>query len=324
MKRLLLWTGGLVLVLAIAAAGPLLWARWALTAQPSCDLPCQDPGQEREIGPDGKPLNYSAGLRPRCPLVTLHLELARPVARRNTRYALWHRATLRNNSCFELGGFKVSDFILSLDDWDAHSHSTMPLETMSFRVWGPDGKEIPRQESGPDRLRRFAREWDGKTIPPQQQAPRIYLYSSDPAYKRQFEHVRLNGNWDLEGLMPGKAIQTVPSVLSPESRWPMTFRLIPRPADAETPPPGFKVLDWFIFTQPGKYLIQAVFEAPYLEARIIRPYNDRVPRRLYLLLEAFHELYGWGMTPLKASTFWSSNRYRVRAESQVLEFTVKP
>lgn len=322
MKRLFLWTGGIVLVLALAAGGPLVWARWALTAQPSCDLPCQDPGREVEIGAVGKPLNDV--YRPNCQLVTLHLELARPVARRNTRYALWHRATLRNNSCFELGGFEADDFILSLDDWDAHSHSSLPLKTMSFRVWGPDGREIPRQESGHERFRRFAREWDGKSIPPQQNAPKTYLYANDPTFKQQFQNVRLDGNWGLVGLMPGQAIQTVPSVLSPESRWGMTFRLIPTPSDAETPPPGFKILDWFTFTQPGKYRIQAVFEPLMLETRIIRPHRDRVPHRLRLLLEAFHEVYGWGMTPLKASTYWSERRYHVRAESAILEFTVKP
>lgn len=321
MKRLLLWAVGITVALALAAAGPLLWARWALTAQPSCDLPCQDPGDEPEIGADGKPVNHV--YRPRCPLATLHLELARPVARRNTRYALWHRATLRNNSCFELGGFEVDDFILNMDEWNSLYTSGLSMETLRIRVWGPDGKEIPRQENETDKFRRFAREWDGKTMPPAPKGPSTRLYDNDPEFKRQFQHVRLDGSWGLEGLMPGKVIRTVPSILFPVSEWGLRFKLLPTPADAETPPPGFKVLDWFIFTQPGSYRIQAVFEAPSLEARTIRPYKDQVPRRLYYLLEAIHEMAGWGMTPLKATTFWSERRYHVRAESQVLEFTVK-
>jgi hypothetical protein len=324
MKRFFKWTGALMTVLALAAGGTLLWARWALTAQQACDLPCRDLGREPAIGPDGKPVD--GVYRPGCPFVTLKLELARPVARRNTPYALWHRVTLRNNSCFELGSTWAHDFLLNMDEWEYTRQVGLPMQTLGFRVWGPDGREVPRLLSQADDADRIRRGWDEKSPPPRVPAPKrtMFLYDIDPDYKRWFKDTGIDGDWFLGDLLPGKAIYTVPSVLHPKSRTGWLTMREPAPPGAETPPPGFKILDWFIFTQPGTYRIQAVFEKSDLGVSTIRPHRSKVPLWLYHVMAALDEMTGWGVNPLVEGSFWHGGTYHVRVESNTLEFTVEP
>ncbi|PCI31526.1 MAG: hypothetical protein COB53_13085 [Elusimicrobia bacterium] len=134
---------------------------------------------------------------------------------------------------------------------------------------------------------------------------------------------------NIFGLARNEAITTVPSILKPRKKrfisidWKTGrhgIRLVPAsiPPGAEKAPPGFKILDDYVFTIPGEYTIETFYEGE-IDAEPIFPHD--VPL-----------VFDWGLLALRFVGFdfypdpdtWIEQRYIVNIRSNKLHFTVAP
>lgn len=311
MRRFARWSLALLGLAAAYAAVSVAVGRWALTTRANCELPCQDLGLDVET-PPGKGHGTTV-YRPRCAPLRLDLELYRPKARRNTRYALWHRLTMKNISCYRLSGLDAKDLVSTWESYEI-AHWKPGTGGLSFRVWGPDGKEVPT----------------GKFDTPGRP---VYRYSEDPKALKSMERLyKMETFWGF-ALESNESIATIPSILHPMTLVPasdmtqplaavdgMAFATFPTPKDAEIPPAGFKILDSFVFNNPGAYKIQAVFDAK-IDAEAILPYLKRVPDWLAWPMDALKRC-GLDFYPDLNPIF--RNSYHVHVESKQSEFKVEP
>lgn len=288
-------------------AASIIVSRRAWMTRDECHLPCRDLG--REVLRPAASKMHEPTYRPACRPLELQLVLHRPVARRNSRYSLWYRAKIQNVSCYDLDWVDKNGFIYSLDEFGLTSFHN---EGLGFRIWGPDGREVPQGN--------FEKSSDY-----------AYLYGSDNAEisRRQ----AADKYFDSGDLPSGASFETVASTLEPTRRV-ATASFDPRsgdsihgfrpeainpPPDAETPPPGFKVLDAFQLRQPGKYRIQATFEDDYVRASA--RFSRKVPN--WLAFPA-RKLSRAGLPIFPPVEDRESRIFSVRAESAVAEFTVPP
>lgn len=306
-RKLLRWGLGATALLVAYSAVSVLYVRWALTKRAACSMPCRDLGLEVEA--PGLMKDSPPTYRPGCKPLDLKLELHRPQARRNSRYALWYRLTMTNVSCYQLPYFGTAEFSESWEEDTVRSGLGQDGDLV-IRVWGPDGDEIQRGNF-------------------KVESPRTFLYKTDSAaFQRHL--ARLDKETLSLKMDPGDSISSLPSMLWPsvlegsidwkvgEKVW--SYNPRPLPKDAETPPEGFTILDSFVFERPGTYTIQAFYEAK-LSAEPIRPYAKGVPVAIglpiYMLSWIGVDLYP-DRKPL------SAHDYLMRAESQKLPFAVAP
>lgn len=305
-RRFLRWGGGVAALLFVYSAISVLYVRWALTKRAECAMPCRDLGFEVAIPGERKDSPHV--YRPACKPLDLKLELHRPQARRNSRYALWYRLTLTNVSCYRFPYFSTAEFG---ETWEGKGINSGLGQNgnLVIRVWGPDGNEIPRVNFKVGN-------------------PRTYLYHTDmAAYQRLLARLDKSLNLDLG---PGASVSSLPSALWPrvDARridWTIgevvgIYAERPLPKDAETPPEGFTILDSFVFKTPGTYTIQAVYEK-VIDAEPIYPYARRIPLAFQVpcyLLDRIGIDFQPDYMPML------SQHYLMRAESEKLGFTVAP
>lgn len=293
-------------ILLAYVAGSVIYCRWALTKRAACSQPCQELGLQ--VAVPGKHKDSPSIYRPLCDPLRLDLELYRPVARLNTRYALWYRLRLTNGSCYELSRLDAEDFIASWETSEMFNRK-WGRSGLTIHIWGPDGSEV-----SPGRFNPTHR----------------YLYTFyREAYHRLQHSAHLTPDWSF-GLNPGESIESVPSVLDPVEEVPAVdlktgvhgygYSPVAAPKDAETPPTGFKILDGFVLSRPGKYRIQAAYEGD-VDAQAIFPYSGREPDWVAWPMVAL-EKCGINLFPDPAPLI--SQTYRVRAASEVREFQVGP
>lgn len=309
MRRSLVIVAVGIALAASYAIGSVMAIRWALTARAPCDLPCKDLGLAIETPSTSK--DGAAVYRPRCQPLRLQLELHRPQARRNTRFALWHRMKLTNDSCYKLTRVDFGDF---MDTWESlEAVRSIPDDKgVVFHIWGPDGKEVPPMEFY------------------QLGYPHTYVYGLDSTSSEWLKVERDQGAYGPDGLGPGEAIATIPTVLRPRREVPAvnietgmhgfgTVEVAP-PKDAEKPPTGFKVLDSFVLTKPGEYKIQVVFDST-VTAEAICPYGNSLPDWLGWPIVTMKDL-GFNYFPDFAPLL--PQNYHVHAKSAVVPFSVAP
>lgn len=300
-RRIFIWGLSLSAFLIVYTSISVVFVRWATTKRAACLMPCQDLGLEVAIPP--KKRESLAVYKPRCVPLKLELELHRPLARRNTRYALWHRVTLTNDSCYRLLNISRHEFVVSLETENL-SATFARNGALQIRVWDSDGRELV-----PGNFK--------------VESPRTYLYFWDSAAFRKLDQ-------RSENLEPGESIVSIPSVLMPTVDYEgvnmqtgdheRLFMPRPVPIDAETPPAGFKILDLFVFERPGTYTIQAVFESK-VDAEPILPYEKRIPFLLHLPVYLLEKC---GLDFYPDSRPLLSNDYLVHVESERIPFTVAP
>ncbi|MEK6536699.1 MAG: hypothetical protein AABZ63_04370 [Actinomycetota bacterium] len=308
--------GGLILGLTAA----ILAARWAIAYKEPCAKACQDLGAvvaQAPKDPRDKPV-----YRPTCQPLELKLELFRAEAKTNTRHTLWYRATLRNVSCLMIGGLFADDFVERRTSF-CGSHLDCP--GLSLMAWGPDGREL--EALGPatssNIFRNNSTEY-GEVIP----------YQSDyDAYKQARKGLPFTYESDLFALYPDQSFTTVPSILEPytlEDLDVVTQRgrgtmVVRRPArftgePAPAPPPGFRILDQFVFKTPGVYRIRAVYGGT-ISAIHLYPYEEHVPDWLAWVMRQLRDVFGLDTFPPKEKNGrWG--KYISRTVSPAVEFTV--
>lgn len=307
-RRLLLGASGILLVWTTAS---FVAVRWAWVTREMCPQPCQDLGLEvlKPAQMQGMTVMKGAVHRPACSPLKLDLELHRPVTRRDTRYTLWYRARLTNQSCF---AFDVASSMLLLSP--DHLRETSFNEIgFFFEVLGPDGAKVPQGGFSPSSRYDF-------------------LYRLDEeAYRkaRAFVDSRIGEQGNLR---PGESIETVPTVLDPHEKQVVTqvtgphhaHRLVPvaPPPGAEQGPPGFKVLDTYIFRKKGTYRIKAVYRG---EAGAIPYFNKS--RQIPDWLRLPHSLlsYHLGISAFKRTAYdaQSYEDYNLDVASPELPFIVE-
>lgn len=283
------WVASLLLVLAYCGASVFVCRRaWAKRLD--CGMPCPIPKASDALGA--------------CGPVRMDFEIFSPIAKRNTRYTLWYRIKLTNQSCYEVRNFELNDLMFSLDEMG--SVRFPESNALNFRVWGPDGKELKQGM--------FAKSSDYHSL-----------------YRASEQEL---GKWNKEAdraerrLAPGQSFTSIPSELAPIRRttqidWStgrhgIGYERIEPPTGTEKPPKGFRILDSYSFDRPGSYKIQALYSHRVSAALPTRALED-VPWPLRLpvgMLSAF----GLSIQP---AAFDDDIQFDLRLESQVFAFRVE-
>ncbi len=324
-------------VLGLAALAAVVFAaRWALNYRAPCSQPCRDLGiyppkpysidYSDPAQPWLKPASIQARMKvpeppcpaPKCAPLKLDLELFKPEAKVNRRYTLWYRVSMKNVSCVKLG-FLGGDFFMGPGDRNRNYHAASGFK---IKVRDPHGNEVP--DSGAPRPFSTAPEDNteyGDVIP----------YDHDPAVGLKLaKDIPMDSDWDFY-LNPGQSIATLSSRLHP-TRMELVGMIdeYGRPGSgplyvdvdlkgAPKPPPGFRILEQFIFKKPGKHTIQVTMENARLPATPSFPYEGPVPAPLCRFMRFAGFIGEYDCSPASRDT----RKYHVRAESQTLEFEVK-
>lgn len=270
---------------AVAAAvlltfvGLLLAAHWAVSQKAVCALPCRDLS--------------------RCQPLELSLELAAPAAPMNKRYTLWYRATVKNVSCFVTESITLGSLMRGTG-------------YLKLRIWDPTGALVePIGEPG----------WGNRT-----EFGDVFPFADTPPRPGPGVSVREDPGYTWLRLIPGGTVSTGQSELHPHrlslgpaqdgpNRGTAEY-VSPAKTDARPGPAGYLVLNEYLFTRPGTYRIQAIFEESCYFSPIY-PYEHYVPPSIQRILSS---------TPAWRLGLWrpyERKEVRVRAESSIQEFRVK-
>lgn len=235
----------------------------------------------------------------------MDFEVFRPIAKRNTRYTLWYRMKLTNQSCHEIWGLELNDLMFSQEQ----SGSTRLTEgnALNFIVWGPDGAEVKQGT--------FAKSRDYE-----------FLYRpSDRELKAWQAETERTGRL----LLPGATFTSIPSQLAPlrqttridwtTGRHSIGYEHIPPPPGAESPPPGFRVLDTYSFDKPGVYRIQALY-SDRVTATAFRTGLENVP---WLAALPTHFLLSFGVYVVPLKDAGESRYLDLQLKSDPFEFRVE-
>lgn len=242
-------------------------------------------------------------------LIKLNLSLAEPTAKAGKRYSLWAKVVLTNVSCHDLSVVDAEPFFSSKD-----------RTRLSFVVRDAAGAEVPLAGAPGSSQTEY-----GRVIPYSDDMTTFNQMRADPDLRMD--------DYGFVTLKPGKSLATSASTLDPheELGWgpapgpPGFFShgMQVRTASAigiRPPPAGFRSLDRFVFTKPGRYTIRAVYDHPELIASPRYPYASRVPSPMIRLLNFL------GLSRMGDSNraYFDSVKRAVRAESEAVEFEVRP
>jgi len=242
----------------------------------------------------------------------LSFKLDRPTAQAGSRYPLWYRLGIKNLSCGE-----ATAKLAALKFAGDYDH-------LSFRVQGPSGAIIP-----PD----YAYPYDGSIVPYQVDA------GAEPNLKEPIKPAS-----EFFTIGPGTEVVSTPATYSPfvhspghsgpelwtghtdpkydeiknaESRRRAERILREMEKQKPSPPPaGFRFIDDFVFTEPGKYKIQAIYSGEVFFSPPPQPFAG----------------YPWPLNELAVDILRLFGRYeprdgqwqKVNAVSDPLEFEVRP
>lgn len=312
--------------LALAGAGLIylvvgvLYYRWALNYQPPCSQPCRDLGEER-ISINYRNIGPVTLFRPRCNPVRLELEVFKPETRTGRRYTLWYRVRMKNVSCFNLNILRAHFFIGS----KGVSPRYYSDHGFRFKILDPKGRDVEDINSGgPGKVKQSEY---GNVIP----------YDSDhEAHERMKTALKLSSDWYFS-LDPGQEIATNPFSLAPyylelgarqnqngppgfSQSGPGMVRVKAVLPNAPVPPPGFRVLENFVFDDPGKYRIQVVMDAGENRLTAIYPYERWPP----LIIRGVMSLLGIARGNDFSPVYRDSKSCWFGAQSNWVEFRVTP
>lgn len=337
-RRILIWLAAFAGLGLLALAAASYAAFWALNYQAPCAQPCRDlgvyplePSTTDHSDPTNSflnPANIQARENnkvekpnppPKCSPLKLDLELFKPETKANKRYTLWYRVTMKNISCLKLGNLDGLFF-------DGTMVPQRPYHTASgfkIKIWDSLGREV-RDLGIPSS---FSTAPENKT-----EYGDVIPYDNNPGVALKLaEDLGMTPNLSFD-LAPGQSITTFPSRLFP-TRMELVgmideygrpgsgpqYRIIDL-KDAPKPPPGFRILEQFVFGKPGKYRIQVIMEDANLPAKPLYPYAERVPWQLGRIMRFLGMVGGYDLEPVSRDT----RQYHVLVESQTLEFEVKP
>lgn len=235
----------------------------------------------------------------------MDFEVFRPIAKRNTRYTLWYRIKLTNQSCHDVWGLELNDLMFSRDQVGLKSYSEN--DALNFRVWGPDGAEV--KQGTFDKSRDYA-----------------FLYRpSDKELEAWKAAVERTGRI----LPPGATFTSIPSQLAPlrqttridwtTGRHGIGYEHIAPPPGAESPPPGFRILDTFSFDKPGVYRIQALY-SDRVTATAFRTGLETVP---WVAALPTRFLLNFGDFALPLNDAGESSEIDLQLKSEPFEFRVE-
>jgi hypothetical protein len=286
-------------------------AYWAY--QPPCHAACPDEGMK---GLFHNELMSARVLVPKCCPVKLHFELAKAEALAHRRYTLWYRYSLTNITCGRLSDFKSYKFVPH-DGKKSNVH---------FRVWDPDGKlmEVLDSPTADTSLGGYSIVHNGETT----EYGGVIPYGDAWSYEEQLQKDLPSKHIDKfyhDELDPGETVHSAPSKVWPhilgehdlvgtEGGEPYIGTAIgdvasPIRITPPEPPSGYRIMDQFVFNRPGSYKIQAVYE----DTIFLRPIFPNFEARRMPYSE-------WGDLAPPTQPL----EYSVHAESEVVEFMVKP
>ncbi|HBL18961.1 MAG: hypothetical protein A2X36_15020 [Elusimicrobia bacterium GWA2_69_24] len=301
-RRIRLLTGATAL--AVLAALYVLGMRFAYLKEVSCEQPCRD------LGTNGDTVR-----QPLCAPLKLELGLADPKARIGRRYSLWYRVRMTNTSCFLLHALTAEHFMTTRGLDSAHATGI----GLYLRVLDPDGNELAPlgAPTGAERTEY------GSVIP--------YRFDHK-ASQKAFKELSVGDHWSFD-FLPGRSIETIPSVLEPRQHALVAPALpckveggervceyaegemhVENPGAPE-PPAGFRILDQYVFKRGGRYRIQAVYEYKELWAEPIYRYDHLAVGPIFLVKDLF------GVDLIHSRRH---GKYFVRAVSDPVEFEVVP
>jgi hypothetical protein len=227
--------------------------------------------------------------------IELHLELGEFPVRSNSRYTIAYAATLKNVLQSHL--LIAPDFFRQNVLFDAARSKRRWFRLEIRDEGGREVRPVPALDSN-------------QPIP----------YRLDAAADRL---PRLEDEMAPTWIMPGEEWRSLSSILAPfeyafrqemTARGPATIK-VPRSvklAGYEAPPPGYRILDRFIFRQPGRYSVRVVFDD---DVSVIPAYRwaDKLPKELRRALALL------GLSPAVPLT-----RISIHAGSETRWFEVKP
>jgi len=271
-----------------------------------CSLPCKDLGTKPYEGESGV-----AQYIPECKPFSLHLELHKPEVKVDNRFGLAYRLSLRNECCRK--GLLTAGIF-------AGGKPSSSSNGVSFRVWGPDGKRVENEGPFP---------WEGALVP--------YQVDITELRSKGFDH----GGYTIK---PGETLVTSPSIFSPfkvergghaiedfmkrttDPRAKAFYRKEIEKRDAEfrkeierldppQPPPGYRMLMQYQFSEPGIYRIQAVY-GDVVSFDGGPTWLHTLPSLLEDLVGLTLEIFGFPVSYPGSAWYW------VDAESEIIEFKV--
>ncbi|MBI5883452.1 MAG: hypothetical protein HZB91_10165 [Elusimicrobia bacterium] len=294
-------SAGLAFVFLWRASAPLILSY--LSKRAACSQPCAEP----------------TGCQP----VSLELELARPWAKARTPYALWYRMRLLNQSCFPI--------LVQADCFYDEESPGQGLDARQFSLTVRDskGKDFVSEHYRADGYRADGT-LDDVSKPYGTLAADVIPYQMDRTVRnRLLDEGRINGMGFIT-LAPGEFIVTQPAVLDPYSEVQHEVRFsdggfgtsagrfpAPAPLGAETPPPGFRVLNYY-FPKPGRYTIVATYRDEELVSYDFPRYR-RLPQSVGVFLSLADFFLGTDTTPDER---WTD--MKIDAVSKTLDFEVRP
>lgn len=294
---------GISILLSVGMlTGLVVLDEWFSTPM-DCPSPCKDPGIAEDI--------------PTCQAAEFKLELYKTTVPKGKSHSLWYKAVLKNISCVSFAGLLANDLI----------------EGPEFKIWDPSGSIVEPSRS----------EYDG-IIPYSFDREVLQVLSRD-ASRNISESWSSIMFWRLD-LGPGESFSVLPSAAIPSLIW-LQPHTISRPLDYSVfneafrpiieeklrgkqipePPSGYTApRNNYIFQEPGKYRVRAIFRGNYEKKRL---YPGRDNFRAYVLfpiLSVVDWLLGSSFAPrikpLVVDFPYYGNRLHV--ESNIVEFEVKP
>lgn len=251
--------------------------------------------------------------------LAIRLDLVKAEAKKGLRDTYWYRVEFKNLTCRHLLVYRTGPLFDGMV-----TSGRRDRDTLFFRVWAPDGRELTEYDNDAWLVRQFAplipyapstvqRASDDLSLP-----PGASVASSTDALAPHYPE-RLPG-WDQESdnsTPEGRALANALTQNAAEF-YDKIWRSNHLPQPPAAVPGHASFLHAASFRRPGRYKIAAVFDGEIGVSKIF-PLRDRLPERLRATLEFAGEFLGIDIVPRP-----EGHHEHVVAQTAAVEVEVAP